>query len=109
MNDNTDQPNVGYTIFKPTGVRNEYPHVDLVKQQVTCTVLYKEEIYMTVIIDLKNDTVQVQGDVDELGDLSIGRDSYIDMFKQQARFFMDNHISNPQKYYNELIKNQSSK
>jgi hypothetical protein len=109
MIDNTDQSNVGYTIFKPTGVRHEYPHVDLVKQQVSCTVLFKEEIYMTVIIDLKNDTVQVQGDVDELGDLSIGRDSYIDMFKQQARFFMDNHISNPQKYYDELIKNQSSK
>jgi hypothetical protein len=109
MIDNTDQSNVGYTIFKPTGVRHEYSHVDLVKQQVTCTVLYKEEIHMTVIIDLKVDTVQVQGDVDELGDLSIGRDSYIDMFKQQARFFMDNHISNPQKYYDELIKNQSSK
>ena len=107
MNDNTDKSNVGYTIFKPTGVRHEYPHVDLVKQQVTCIVLYKEETYMTVIVDLKNDTVQVQGDVDELGDLSIGRDSYIDMFKQQARFFIDNNISNPKKYYDELINNQS--
>jgi len=70
MNDNTDKSSVGYTTFKPTGVRHEYPHVDLVKQQVTCIVLYKEETYMTVIVDLKNNTVQVQGDVDELGDLT---------------------------------------
>ncbi|MFB5284664.1 hypothetical protein [Peribacillus sp. Hz7] len=100
--------NVGYTIFKPTGVRHEYPHVDLVKQQVTCIVLYKEEAYMTVMVDLKNDTVQVQGDVDELGDLTISKDSYIDMFKGQAKFFIDNNISNPKKYYDELINNQSS-
>ena len=108
MNDNTDKSIVGYTIFKSTGVRHEYPHVDLVKQQVTCIVLYKEETYMTVMVDLKSDTVQVQGDVDELGDLTISRDSYIDMFKGQAWFFIDNNISNPKKYYDELINNQSS-
>lgn len=108
MNENTDKSNVGFTIFKPTGVLHEYPHVDLVKQQVTCIVLYKEETYMTVIVDLKNDTVQVQGDVDELGDLTISRESYIDMFKGQSKFFIDNNISNPKKYYDELINNQSS-
>ncbi|WP_191567425.1 hypothetical protein [Metabacillus idriensis] len=108
MNNNTDKSNVGYTIFKPTGIRHEYLRVDLVKQQVTCIVLYKEETYMTVIVDLKNDTVQVQGDVDDLGDLTISRDSYIDMFKGQAKFFIDNNISNPKKYYDELINNKSS-
>lgn len=108
MNHNTDKSNSGYTIFKTTGVRHEYPHVDLVKQQVTCIVLYKEETYMTAIVDLKNDTVQVQGDVNGLGDLTISEESYIDMFKCQAKFFIDNNISNPKKYYDELINNQSS-
>lgn len=108
MNDNTDKTNVGYTIFKPTGVHHEYTHVDLVKQQVICIVLYKEEIYMTVVVDLKNDTVQVQGEIEELGDLPISRDSYIDMFKGQAKFFIDNNISNPKMYYDELMNNQSS-
>ncbi|WP_309118143.1 hypothetical protein [Paenibacillus sp.] len=102
MNDNKDISNVGYTIYKPTGVRNEYPHVDLVKQQVTCVVLYKEKTYMTVIVDIKNDIVQVQGDVDELGSLCIGKDRFINMFKQQSRFFIENNISYPKKYYDEL-------
>ncbi len=43
MKNNSNQSNVGHTIFKPTGVRHEFPKVDLVNQQVTCTVLYKEE------------------------------------------------------------------
>ena len=108
MSDNQDKSNVGYTIFKPTGVRHEYPHVDLVEKQVTCIVIYKEKTYMTVIVDLKKDTVQVLGDVDEIADLTISRDSYIDMFKGQAKFFVDNDISNPKKYYDELINNESS-
>ncbi|RDW15147.1 hypothetical protein [Oceanobacillus chungangensis] len=107
MNDNIDKSKVGYTIFKPTGVRHEYPHVDLFKQHVNCIVLYKDKTYMTVIVDLKNNTVQVTGDVDELGDLTISGDSYIDMFKGHAKFFINNNISDPKKYYDELINNQS--
>jgi hypothetical protein len=107
MKNNSNQSNVGNTIFKPTGVRHEFPKVDLVNQQVTCTVLYKEETYMTVIVDFKNDSVQVQGDVDELGNLSLDKDSYIDMFKHWAKVFIDNDISNPSDYFDEIIKNQS--
>ena len=98
--------NVGYTLFKPTGVHHEFPHIDLVKQQVIGIVTYKEKTYMTVIIDLKTDTVQVQGDVDDLGDLSMDRESYIDMFKHLAKLFIENNISNPKEYYDELINNQ---
>lgn len=29
---------VGHTIYKSTGVRHEFPHVDLDNQRVTCTV-----------------------------------------------------------------------
>lgn len=107
MKNNSKQSKVGYTIFKPTGVRHEFPEVDLVNQQVTCTVLYKEETYLTVIVDLKHNKVQVQGDVGELGDLSMDKHSYIDMFKHWAKFFIDNDISNPSDYFDELMKTQS--
>jgi hypothetical protein len=42
MGDNI-KSNAGYTIYKPTGVRHEFPHIDLVKQQVIGTVLNKEK------------------------------------------------------------------
>ncbi|WP_260508091.1 hypothetical protein [Cytobacillus firmus] len=60
---------------------------------------------MTVVVDVKAGTVQVKGDTADLGGQAISRDSYIDMFKNQAKFFIDNHISNPREYYNELINN----
>lgn len=98
--------NVGYTIFKATGVRHEYLSIDLDKQQVTAAVLYKEKIHMTVIIDLKEETVQTDGDVAELEDLSMDKEDYINMFEQQAKFFIENNISDPRKYYEALINSQ---
>ncbi|WP_216831484.1 hypothetical protein [Alkalihalobacterium elongatum] len=93
--------NVGYTLFVPTGVRHQYPEVNLKEQKVIGTVIYKNRIYMKVFIDLKEDTVNVEGSVDELGDLSMAKETYIDMFKREAKFFVENKISNPEKYYEE--------
>jgi hypothetical protein len=102
MDNKAEKSNVGYTLFKSTGVQHEYPHIDLEKQQAIGIVTYKEKTYMTVFVDLKTDTVQVQGDVNDLGDLSMDRHSYVDMFKHQARFFIENNITNPKEYYDHL-------
>lgn len=101
---NSEMSNVGYTLFKPTGVVHEFPHVDLEKQRVTATVVYKEKVYMTVIVDVKTNTVHVDGGVGGLGDLSIDQESYIDMFKQQATFFIKNKIAHPKEYYEQFLK-----
>ena len=94
--------NVGYTLFIPTGVRHEFPLVDLKEQKVVGTVLYKNKVYMKVCIDLKEDSVSVEGNVDELSELSMDKESYINMFKDQASFLVKNNISDPEKYYEEL-------
>lgn len=57
---------------------------------------------MTVLVDLLTDTVSVDGSIDELDGLAMDYDSYIDMFKSQAAFFVAKHISDPEKYYDEL-------
>ncbi|KGR83332.1 hypothetical protein [Lysinibacillus odysseyi] len=108
MSNDITKSNVGHTIFKTTGVRHKYPLIDLVKKQVTCVVVYQENTYMTVIVDVKNDTVSIQGNVDELGGLAMSKDDYIDMFKHQAKLFVDNNVSDPDKYFDELIRNQTS-
>lgn len=108
MSNDTNKSNVGYTIFKSTGVRNKYPLIDLVKQQVTCVVVYKENTYMTVIVDVKNDTVSVQGNVDELGDLAMSKEDYIDVFKDMAKLFIENNVTDLDQYIDELIKNETS-
>ena len=97
-----DDANIGYTVFKSTGVVQQYPLIDLVNQQVTCTVVYKEKTYMTVIVDVKNDSVSVQGNVDELGDLAMSIEDYIEMFKDVAKLFIDNNVSDAYKYFDEL-------
>jgi hypothetical protein len=94
--------NVGYTIYKPTGVKHEFVLVDLEQKQVIGKVSYKGKTYMNVHIDINSDIVQIEGSVDELGDLSMENDAYIDMFKQQAKYFIDNNIADPKAYYEEL-------
>ena len=107
MKNSTQNSNVGYTIFKATGVRHEFPQIDLEKQQVMCTVIYQDKTYMTVIVDIKSDSVKVEGSIDELGDLGMDRGAYIDLFKQEAKFFVDNNIANAKAYYDEVIRNLS--
>ncbi|MDX5476737.1 MAG: hypothetical protein LPK00_14485 [Bacillaceae bacterium] len=96
--------NVGYSLFFPTGVRHEFPLVDLKEQKVVGAVLYKDKVYMKVIVNLKDDSVNVEGNVDELSELSMDKESYINMFKDQARFFVENNIADLEKYYEELEK-----
>lgn len=103
----TFKSNVGYTTFKPTGVKHEFTRVDLEQKQVVGTVSYKNKTYMTVVVDVTLDTVQVEGSVDELGDLSMSQDSYINMFKQQVKYFIEKNIDNPKKYYEELEQQSS--
>jgi lipoprotein NlpI len=99
---NNTKSNVGYTLFKSTGVNHNFPVVDLAKKRVTGTVSYNDKIYMTVLVDLNLDTVSVEGSVDELKEIAMDKESYIEMFKSQAEFFVANNISNPKKYYDEF-------
>jgi hypothetical protein len=98
---------VGYTVFKSTGVKDRITKVDLTKKQVTGVVLYNDIIYMTVLVCLLTDTVSVEGSIDELEGLAMDYESYIDMFKSHAAFFVVNQISDPEKYYDELTQNHS--
>jgi len=107
MKNHLKQSNGGRTIFKPTGVRHEFSQVDLAKEQVIFKVVYGDETYMTVTVDVKTRGVKISGSVEPLGELSMDQDSWVDLFKEQAKFFIENKISNPNEYYDELIKNQS--
>ena len=57
MKNHTKQSNGGRTIFKPTGVRQEFSQVDLAKEQVIFKVVYGEVTYMTVTVNVKTDGV----------------------------------------------------
>ncbi|WP_245902373.1 hypothetical protein [Gracilibacillus dipsosauri] len=96
MKTNNHFSNMGITLFKPTGVTHAFPLIDLQNKRVTGTVTYKGKVYMTVHIDLKKDTVEIKGSVDELQNISMDQESYLDMFKSQAEYFIENNISDPQ-------------
>ncbi|GAA0432572.1 MAG: hypothetical protein ACQEWU_03000 [Bacillota bacterium] len=102
MKHKKEKSNEGYTIFKPIGVKVEYPIVDLEKKQVTGTVSSHDKIYLTVLVDLKANRVHVKGNVEGLENNTMDNNAYTSMIKAEARFFVENHISNPKEYYNQF-------
>lgn len=97
-----DQMSEGFTLFAPSDVKLAYPAVDLQKKQVTATFSYKGKMYMTVHLDLTRDTIDVVADYEELAQLEIDKDIFINIFKSQAQYFIDNNIADPKKYFKHL-------
>ncbi|MEH7356247.1 hypothetical protein V7150_22285 [Neobacillus drentensis] len=95
-------PLPGFTVYKSSRLILEYPFVDLEKKEVTGTVSFKNNICMTVIVNLQSNSVKVVGSIENTckGQKDI---DYIDMIKKQAEFFVANKISNPKKYYEQII------
>ncbi len=84
---------IGSTLFKPTGVKHD-TSVDLEKKLLTGTVSFKGNVYLTVFVNLRTDTVHVHGSLEELNDLSMDRESYINMFISEAKCLI--HTTNPE-------------
>lgn len=106
IDENEKNPsNSGYTIFKSIGIKINYPSVDLDKETVIGEVSFENKVYMTVTVDLQSDRVEVEGSVMDLAHLIPNEhleNEYIDMIKNMAKFFIDNKISNPKEYYENL-------
>ncbi len=102
MTKNNEQSNAGFTLYRPTGVKHEYPVVDLQNKQVIATVSYNDKIHMTVHVDVKSDKVDVEGSIEELKGISMDKESYIRMFAREAKFFVENNISNPKEYFEQF-------
>lgn len=97
--------NRGYTIFKSIGININYPSVDLDKETVTGEVTFENTVYMTVTVDLQSDGLKVEGSVMDLAHLIPNENmekEYIDIVKVMAKFFIENQISNPKEYYENL-------
>lgn len=99
----------GYTRIEPTGVTFDYPSVDLDNKLVTARVLFQGKLMMEVVIDVKHDTIQQRGSLEEIAHLTtynginrMTEDMYINSLKRTAKFFVDNKISDPKSYDDEL-------
>ncbi|MBT2659340.1 hypothetical protein J7E81_29890 [Bacillus sp. ISL-18] len=95
-------PLPGVTVYKSTGLKVDYPLVDLEKKEVTGIVSFKNKKCMSVIVNFQSDTVKVKGSIENIRKEQYDSD-YINMIKDHAKFFVENKISNPKKYYEQLI------
>ncbi|MFE6167368.1 hypothetical protein ACFVP8_05730 [Viridibacillus arvi] len=105
----------GYTIYKSTGIKINYPHINLKKKQFIGTVQYENRIYMTVLVDVQSNTYTVKGSVENILPIikekayeQMTDSEYIDHINYKAHFFVQNNISDFNKYHQEFIQSLPS-
>lgn len=90
----------GYTIFKRSEIQINFLKVDTELQRMVGTVTLHDHILLTIEVDLLNDSLKVDGDTRQFEQLMSERSldmDYITMFKEMAKFFVENRIIEPQK------------
>lgn len=89
----------GYSLILHTGIAFDYPTIDLENHVVTARVLIHEEVKLTVIFDLLNNTVQKEGSLEEVGSSSgissdlLNEEDIIDNLRTAAVYFVENNIT----------------
>lgn len=64
------QNSVGWTTFTQLRIVPEYTNIDIEKKQVTGVVKYNGEAYLTVIVDVQNNTTKTKGSLRRIADIS---------------------------------------
>lgn len=95
------QSSVGLTTFAPLSIVPEYINIDLEKKQVTGLVKYHEKVYLSVIVDVRNNKVKTNGSLRRIAELTkpFKESDYIEMIKSEAEFLIENEVINPKEYY----------
>ncbi|KQL33634.1 hypothetical protein [Psychrobacillus sp. FJAT-21963] len=95
------QSSVGWTTFAPIRIVPEYTNIDLEKKQVTGVVNYNGKAYLTVIVDVQNNKTKIKGSLRRIDELTkpFKKGNYIEIIKSEAKFLIENGITNPKEYY----------
>lgn len=97
----------GYTIFKQSEIQTNFQKVDLERKRMIGTITFHDQVLLTIEVDLLKDHFKVDGDTKQLAQIMSERGldmNYMEMFKEMTRFFVENQITEPQKYYERLQK-----
>jgi len=87
--------NIGMTTFAQLKIEPEYTNIDIEKKQVTGVVRYKEKTYLTVIVDVQNNSTKVQGNLRRISKIikPFKKRQYIEMIESEAEFLIENQIT----------------
>ncbi|USB33955.1 hypothetical protein [Paenibacillus sp. YPG26] len=91
----------GYSRIVPTGVTFKYPVIDLANKRVIAHVLFNDMVKMKVTIDLKSNTVQKEGSIDDFASMTgisriiLNEEQIVESLRSTAAFYIENNISDP--------------
>ena len=96
----------GFGLFVSTGINVDYPLINLEKSEVTAYISYKGKTYMRIQYNVLTEETKVNGSIEPIklnrllkSRIKLSDVEYIELVQSSARFFIENKITNPDKYY----------
>lgn len=96
----------GFGLFVSTGINVDYPLINLENSEVTAYISYKGKTYMRIQYNVLTEETKVNGSIEPIklnrllkSKIELSDAEYIEMVQSSARFFIENKITNPYKYY----------
>ncbi|MEG0438629.1 MAG: hypothetical protein RR587_05275 [Solibacillus sp.] len=96
----------GKTLFISTGIKMDYPFINLENGEVTAYITYKGKTYMHIQYNVLTEETKVKGSIETIklnrllrNKIKLDDVEYIEMVQSSARFFIENEITNPEEYY----------
>ena len=96
----------GFGLFVSTGINVDYPLINLENSEVTAYISYKGKTYMRIQYNVLTEETKVNGSIEPIklnrllkSRIKLSDAEYIEMVQSSARFFIENKITNPDKYY----------
>ncbi|MFJ5789216.1 hypothetical protein ACIP9G_03935 [Lysinibacillus sp. NPDC093197] len=96
----------GKALFISSGIKVDYPLINLENSEVTAYVTYKGKTYMRIQYNVLTEETKVNGSIETLklnrllkNKITLNDAEFIEMVQSSARFFIENEITNPDDYY----------
>ncbi|CAI6073797.1 hypothetical protein PAECIP112173_02300 [Paenibacillus sp. JJ-100] len=92
----------GFTKFEPINVKTKFIKVDLETSEVKAEVIHQGKLIVYISLNIEKDELIQLGTfepISHLEEYGIDALTIIDTIKDQAKYFVDNKISDVQKYF----------
>ncbi|UED78772.1 hypothetical protein FH508_0015060 [Lysinibacillus sp. CD3-6] len=93
-------------LFVSSGIKVEYPLINLENSQVTAYVTYDGKTYMRVQYNVLTEETKVIGSIESIklnrlikNNITLTDADFIEMIQSSARFFVENEIAHPDEFY----------
>ncbi|WP_409369917.1 hypothetical protein [Lysinibacillus sp. 38-6] len=96
----------GKTVFISSGIKVDYPFINLENSEVTAYITYKGKTYMRIQYNVLTEETKVNGSIESIkgnrllkNRVMLNDADFVEMVQCSAQFFIDNEVTDVDAFY----------